>query len=552
MKFVTKNIILLLLILSTGLVLFNVKALSNNVSSNGTIYYDDDKFLGVSLNTNLINSLKISLVGEGPVLSQPSDENASGYSQDSFGYLEIELGEKSFNPDDGFAMKIAGNAVNSYFRVFIQDEDGDLYRIGSAGHGSSSSTAFFVPFVDDDGEINQLKVASYCFIPSKEMGTLYFKYSDMTRMTTNHYQDGINDSELPLGNFEMNKIVKVIVAMDMSQIGQFARSFVLGSFANIDLDSNEPIEIIFDTHDWEYSNDESSITSDVNLIQPNNGKTLKATGKDFKINNWDLSQAGPTDILSRSTYEIQQIGDVKILDDFNIPSDFNLSTEEKNTLINSFYSLSGNKSYLSYYDMSQIIPDYKYGNALKFTLGDYFTEYDSALNRHSSLTLAPNTFANDWTDWKEAKGLTFYVYNLQNYPFSFNFQFNLQDRENRKERWGIFNPGSIIYLYDDESGEEWGVTTEDQIVLPSNFRGWVRIPFGQLDSPANIGDIHDNIMDLENDIPMGIYITSMMEKNSNASIVLDNVGLYYKEFSVKSTFYPSLNSIAQNLKSGKE
>lgn len=281
-----------------------------------------------------------------------------------------------------------------------------------------------------------------------------------------------------------------------------------------------------------------------------------------------------TDATVVQTDKIEEMGDVRILEDFetnkldvtektiydfsrtnldsvvwsaNKAMDARFATQEEVEAIAALEEDAALNSWQSKFSVTGQHFTYTpeeaaYGNALKWVYGSYYDEYDSSLNSYGSLTIP---LSGERSDFSGAKGLTLWVNNPQAYPVSFNLEF-AEAEEGGVERWNLNSTSyRTLYFYDTRTGEEFSAPTLNVAFIPANFCGWVRIPFTMYGVPdwSLAYDYTDGEYD-ETKPHTAIYITSQFILNDNVTMFFDNVGLYYSDFSVGALFERTLPGIA--------
>ena len=174
----------------------------------------------------------------------------------------------------------------------------------------------------------------------------------------------------------------------------------------------------------------------------------------------------------------KRIGDVKILEDF----DYQTSEEIK-------------KEYPVWVGGSEVVNSLENGG-MKVEIGGVIP----GNNIYASIDIFPKAKVSDWTDWKDAKGVTFYVKNLSPREITINLEFEeMTTTESGEvfERWNI-KYGAMIMLQ-DVSGAEFIVHAKPVFAIPIGFEGWVRIDFSQYWVPewCTTGDL---VLDLNSPI----------------------------------------------------
>ena len=253
-----------------------------------------------------------------------------------------------------------------------------------------------------------------------------------------------------------------------------------------------------------------------------------------------------TESMNTRNAKSNSFGDVKIIEDFELPS--YKDTKEELALVerNYRFTFSGQKSVMSFIS-------HKESNALSYYLDSQL--YDASKNVYSGIHVNFNSI--DSTDWNGAKGLTVYVKNNESYEVSFSVEFFQYNTDTgRYEQYNLNNAGNkykTIYAYDVVKDEEFSYHTQTFARVPANFEGWLRIPFSQYDAPEwSLAPDYGNkgVINFDKYPVMKVSITRLFSANQESTIYIDNIGLYYSDFIVGRSFVSTLPSIKECMEGG--
>ncbi len=245
----------------------------------------------------------------------------------------------------------------------------------------------------------------------------------------------------------------------------------------------------------------------------------------------------------------ETIGDVKLVESFDFGDEFAGIADGRTAdeLYRHFY-LSGQES-----DYSLTAGEGEGNSLLSYNCDSLV--YDAGRNSYAGVHF--NFSKKDATDWSGAKGVTVYVENTADYLVSFAveiFQFNtktgLLEQYNLND---VANKYKTLYAYNVETGEEFSYHTQTFMRIPANFKGWIRIPFSQYAAPAwSLAPAYGNegVLDFDANPVVKISLTRLFNVNLDATLLIDNIGLYYSDFGVGNLFDDSVPSIRQCLEEG--
>ena len=134
------------------------------------------------------------------------------------------------------------------------------------------------------------------------------------------------------------------------------------------------------------------------------------------------------------------------------------------------------------------------------------------------------------------------------------FQYNLET--GLLEQYNLNDVGQkykTVYAYDTQTGEEFSYHTQTFVRIPAGFKGWLRIPFSQYAAPSwSLSPSYGNegILDFDKNPVVKISITRLFNANQDTEILLDNISLYYGDFSVGNLFDDSRQSIKDCMENG--
>ena len=488
---------------------------------------------GVALAGDSENGIKFALKENGTYIS--ADEAEETYAEDKFGYIRLaDLSDSPVAARDALALKMCALYNNSAFRIIVVEEDGEAWQAGAA-------SGQFV-FASSDHNVGYMQTYYNCIWPAKREGTLTIPYSSMKYL---------EKGSVALNNVENDKVLtsiqEIYLAMDMAESSAAAkyRKIAFATIADVDF-VTETVSVIADLTSYTVSEVKEK-KADANFESAEKSiVTTPCSTNDISNTNWVLGRATLQELASKAAITEQYIGDVKILDNFQI-SDNGYTEEEKEEIIGSFYSTYGEVSYLSYDVLGDNTP------ALAWQMGNYVNEYQNVSGGYCGLTLDPIADADDWANWQGAKGMTLRIKNPQSKEVSFNIAFQQKlDGETIAYRMNYSN--APIYALDAVTGEEFSFRTGavssfssgPAIYIPANFDGWIRLDFSSFGKYSATGP---DEMDLTNDI-IALKITSYMLDNSDARILFGAVGVYYDTFTIGWSFDGTCKTIADCLQGG--
>lgn len=488
---------------------------------------------GVALSGKCEDGVKFSLKENGTYISAvETDEN---YATDKFGYIRLaDLSGSPVSVSDALALKMCALYNNSAFRIIVVEEDGEAWQAGAA-------SGQFV-FASNEHNVGYMQTYYNCIWPAKREGTLTIPYSALKYLSV---------GSVALNNVENDKtltsVKEIYLAMDMAESSKDAkvRKLAFATIADVNFASKTITEIADLTA---YSISETKEKkADVNFASAEKSLiTTPCSTNDISNANWALGRATLQELASKAAITEQYIGDVKVLDNFQI-SDNGYSEEEKDEMIGGFYSTYGEVSYLSYDVLDDNTP------ALEWKLGNYVNEYQNVSGGYCGLTIDPVVDADDWANWEGAKGMTLRIKNPQNREISFNIAFQ-QKLNGETIAYRMNYNNATVYALDIATGEEFSFRTGSvssfssgpTIYLPADFDGWIRLDFSSFGKYSVAGP--DEI-DLTNDI-IALKITSYMLDNSDARILFGAIGVYYDTFTIGWSFDGSGKTIADCLQGG--
>ena len=241
-------------------------------------------------------------------------------------------------------------------------------------------------------------------------------------------------------------------------------------------------------------------------------------------------------------------GDMKLIEGFDFGAEFaGVSKERAEREIHDKFYLSGQDSDYS------ITPAGETGAGLSYNLDS--ASFDAGRNSYAGVHF--NFGQKDATDWSGANGIAVYVENKAEYLVSFAlelFQYNLET--GLLEQYNLNDVGQkykTVYAYDTETGEEFSYHTQTFVRVPAGFKGWLRIPFSQYAAPSwSLSPSYGNkgILDFDKNPVVKISITRLFNANQDTQILLDNISLYYGDFSIGNLFDDSKQSIKDCMENG--
>lgn len=243
-----------------------------------------------------------------------------------------------------------------------------------------------------------------------------------------------------------------------------------------------------------------------------------------------------------------ETGDMKIIEDFGDNLFSALGAERAAKEWNERYYLSGQIS-----DYSPV-NNASGGKALAYHLDS--AVFDAGKNSYAGVHF--NFLRRDSSDFSGAKGMAVYVENISDQLTSFAlelFQYNTDT--GLLEQYNLNDAGNkykTLYAYNTETGEEFSYHTQTFMRVPAKFKGWIRIPFSQYAAPAwSMSEAYGNkgVLNFDKYPVVKISMTRLFNANADTKLIIDNVALYYSDFSVGNLFNAAKPSIKQCVESGK-
>lgn len=241
-------------------------------------------------------------------------------------------------------------------------------------------------------------------------------------------------------------------------------------------------------------------------------------------------------------------GDMKIIEDFGDDMFSALGAERAAKEWNGRYYLSGQIS-----DYSQV-NGASGGKALSYYLDS--AAFDAGKNSYAGVHF--NFLRRDSFDFSGAKGMAVYVENTSEKLTSIAlelFQYNTDT--GLLEQYNLNDAGNkykTLYAYNTETGEEFSYHTQTFMRVPAKFKGWIRIPFSQYAAPGwSMSETYGNkgVLNFDKYPVVKISMTRLFNANADTNLIIDNVALYYSDFSVGNLFSAAKPSIKQCVESGK-
>ena len=242
----------------------------------------------------------------------------------------------------------------------------------------------------------------------------------------------------------------------------------------------------------------------------------------------------------------ERCGDMKIVKSFSVES--SVSAEEGKTEREKDVYCSGQKSRYSF------VANGEYGDALSYKLDS--ADYDAGKNSYAGIHF--NLGTEDERDWSGAKGVTVFVRNNEDFVVSFGVElFQYNSVTNLVEQYNLnsaVNKYKTVYAYDVVTGLEFSLHTQTYIRIPANFSGWLRIPFSQYDAPAwSMAEAYGNkgVLDVNKFKIVKISLTRFFTANQDSELIIDELGVYYNDFTPGGSFLGDKPSIKDNMSGEK-
>lgn len=501
----------------------------------------------VTLNDDIVGGLQSSV--------DPAIKQIEQSTRDTFPLLQLINLETPVDKKSGLAFKIGDPYGASSYRIYLQDSDGDVFL----ANGNAT-----LPYMSDRGYENVWKLdgRSRLISSKKDSGTLYLPYTYFAKST--HTEAQTTGFKAPEGETDgiLTDIQSLYIAQMADKNANTRMRAVIKSIYTVDADTASFATKLFDAAELTATFEPENTESDVNFAVPKNGKTVKpVSAKPASLDDYLLSTATSVDFYERAAFDLKTVGDVKILENFDVKDDdglgYTYTADEKDSVIDSYPAgFSEQKSRLKYYKSA----DYAYGNAAAWKIAD-MSEYDSsAINNNASFFIQDNGLVEDWHDLHGAKGLTLYVENPSDKFIDFGIGIDVVDSKASEaagkeiwERWTIVTQGKPLYYYNTETGEEFGLYSGGAalVYIPPRFTGWVRIPFTSMAVPAwsvtsNGADGAWNV----DDPLFRVRFNCDFMRHAGKTFVFDNIGLYYNDFGVKSSVKTNEPTMAERLRTG--
>ncbi len=406
--------------------------------------------------------------------------------------------------------------------VSLTDSAGKTYKSNTFDAGKASAVDYAAAG-DEYKKLNRVKDSEFIEVPYGFYGTVYLPYASFNRNAGETPADiqsvevGFGAQSLGYDTLEAD-IQKVYVfgvydaAFDEEKRAESARSTIV-----------------------DYS--EKAI-ADISV----DGDTLVlAKADEYDMDSLEYAYNHKKDAC-------KQIGDVKIVNDFDIPAALTALNAEKAQADRLWrYSKMGQTSEYSFVESGIS------GEMLKYTLP---TEQNPDVsNVYSSLHF---NLADDAQDWSGAKGITCWVKNPAATEYSVNFEiFLYNDKTDILEQYNLNSSSSAyktVYAYNTATGEEFSYNTQTFIRVPASFEGWLRIPFSQYEAPAwtmNKPYNSEGVFDIDRYKVYKISFSRLLKSNYGSTLYMDNLGAYYDDFSVGGLFDKTKPSIKECMNGGK-
>lgn len=254
-------------------------------------------------------------------------------------------------------------------------------------------------------------------------------------------------------------------------------------------------------------------------------------------------------ILAENYADAEWLGDIKLVENFDLnPTIAALSTQRATAEMEKAFVQSGQIS-----DLSISASGAYGGTALHYSLDSL--KYVAGANSYAGVHF--NFASKDAKNWSGAKGVTVYVENTADHIVSFAveiFQFNSDT--GKLEQYNLNDAGNkykTLYAYNVETGEEFSYHTQTYMRIPANFKGWIRIPFSQYAAPewskaaawGNMG-----VLDFGKYEVYKISLTRLFNVNQDTELIIDNIGIYYSDFTLGGLFNSELPSIKSCVENG--
>lgn len=503
----------------------------------------DDDGTWVDLTGNAKEGFGFKINEETHTACQRTDSSADNYVENEYvgGHIQIAQFETPVALGDGIAFKMARISSNLRFVFGVIDSQGDIFIVRPANE-AAGLTGYYT-YKASNGEKQTIQVTGYTagfYHTSGSDGTIYVPYSAFGFYGKNVAID-LPFEPVGTADSKLTDIKSVFVSLDMINLATASvvtRHLAVSAVANV-YAAEERADIIADLTAYTCTEDAAEEGYDVNLSDPAASKIVRPISKaDFVNKNWVVTKAEKTELVSFAGIAQPHVGDVKVLHDFELNTEEFVSgftSEELDLVMQNLVTINSGSDVceVGHYDRGN-------GNsALLWTIGDALDSVQS--HNQAILEFGPAAGADEWSNWQGAKGFSLFVKNLETREVSFNVQVVLLSEQDDGEG-GVTKVGTsyrysdqlgLVYFYDTVRGIEYASQTSTvRIVIPAGFEGYLRIPF---DSYALYSASGDTEMDLSKEVSV-VYLRSELAYNSNARIVLDDLGVYSGDFGVKSVF----------------
>lgn len=317
------------------------------------IYDINNDFLGVNLKNTNAGALKIKVKDDLTVTTS------------SLGLITIELPQSlDTTLSKGLLIKVKGPASEMGFRMYMEDQDGLLFRTFT---GSLRSDIFIL----EDGTVSQMEVSGSSHRLTANMsGTLYLPWNNVVTAAA--------ANSMPEGTI----ITKLFIAVDMRSTGNAGKDIAISAIATVKTeDSDVTVTKVLNTSELNYSNDANNTTADVNLIDISKGKMIYSNDSITGFHNLNGEINADTVVsISNWTYERSPIeiklnyvdinGDIiKAPNSLELPYSDSVDYEILPEIIPGYTYFDSDKALVGFIDNSIVIK-------LTYVLGDYQPDMD--------------------------------------------------------------------------------------------------------------------------------------------------------------------------------
>ena len=408
--------------------------------------------------------------------------------------------------------------------ISLTDSTGKTYKSNTFDAGKVNAVDYAAAG-DEHKRLNHVKDSEFIEVPYGFYGTVYLPYDSLNRQA----------GETPAD------IKSVTVGFGAQSLG----------YDTLEIDIQKVY--VFGVYDAVFDGEKLTETACSTVVD----YSEKGTADIFVDGDTlMLSKASEYDMDSREyAYNhkkdsCKEIGDIKIVRDFDIPSaltELNEAEAERDRLWD--YSKMGQTSDFSFEKSG--IGD---GNdMLRYTLPS--VQNPDVSNVYSSLHF---NLSYDAQDWSGSKGITCWIKNPSATEYSVNFEiFLYNDETDILEQYNLNSSSSAyktVYAYNTATGEEFSYNTQTFVRVPASFEGWLRIPFSQYEAPAwtmNKPYNSEGVFDIDRYKVHKISFSRLLKSNYGSTLYMDNLGAYYDDFSVGGLFDKTKPSIKDCINGGK-